>query len=674
MEWCSVLWILFLFRLFSQNVNGARILECDNTGTMEVNEHSQLRVSCQKSYPYSYLRDAGLVKWAVSKGSNVTDIGECTTNLMRQALAPYLNCNSPFSPDIVVDGVGSSQSNLNIKNITREEYSGTAIICNETLVDDGRRIVQDHFALCRLHITISAEVADCTLDVQRQNWTVVGSCDVTKMYSSEEQYSCRPEIQWNMASAWVTDQSATVTFTPTPFTDSKTNRLYYRGRCSFFSPLQPARLGNMTYSVFVSPGNTRAHIGDVMLIAPRSGPTNVNCGIQGFLAENGTSSPVPDRCLCSVVSLGSPPGRLVWFAGDTILLAGDYGVRSLEFPYCSVDRRHEGATMNCQLDWVSISSRTAFTASVAYGPDKAVIQYARHFLATGSDTMTFNCTASGIHPMQYDVQWGGLCLGQMSHTCTLTPKGPKDDGKEVTCSITNMLNNGHSERAKVLLDLIYPPTEPPVITGYTNQPLFDGDTLELTCSVKGGKPPVIFVSMSCQGIASPNNGITQLGQQTTITVDVTPHDHGSLCECTALWEAEDLYHMFSSITLLVFNGSRIHSSHVYSAGRSEGIGIGVGVMVAILVVATVVVVLMVQWRRGRLPLCLMCEPRYDVPNLGKTREAEEHNYTDLSTYETVVKSTKTSDSAKTQSTSVNPKSKSKQTENIYANSGFQSSV
>ncbi|KAK7502596.1 hypothetical protein BaRGS_00006171 [Batillaria attramentaria] len=170
-----------------------------------------------------------------------------------------------------------------------------------------------------------------------------------------------------------------------------------------------------------------------------------NCHDLTFIPENGE---VP--CVCGVSSVGSPEGRLIWYSGDAVLAAGDYGDKQLWFPSNIVDRRHDGMEKRCQLDWV-VKEDVYVTRRVAYGPDRVELRY----WPINTDTETARsfvivCTVLGVSPLTPDmIQWGGPCQGQTGFTCTVSVTTPGDAGREVTCTATNAANNHHSVRASV---------------------------------------------------------------------------------------------------------------------------------------------------------------------------------------------------------------------------------
>ena len=94
-----------------------------------------------------------------------------------------------------------------------------------------------------------------------------------------------------------------------------------------------------------------------------------------------------------------------------------------------------------------------------------------------------------------------------------------------------------------------PPTSPPVITGYGGEPLYQGATRDVTCTVSGGNPPVAAVTFTCGGQGQEVSGTSR-----TITVTADRSNHGSTCTCRARWKTYNpgWYTQTADVTLTVF--------------------------------------------------------------------------------------------------------------------------
>nr|KAG5696886.1 hypothetical protein BaRGS_035296 [Batillaria attramentaria] len=229
-------------------------------------------------------------------------------------------------------------------------------------------------------------------------------------------------------------------------------------------------------------------------------------------------------CSCNVSSLGQPAGRLVGYINTTDgsvnhVTTGDYGASEVKL--------------------------------ISDGPDDVTINdpgelYVNPNVAT---TVEFTCNTSSSKP-QVSVTWSGPpCAGQTGSTCrvTLTPDLHLNN---ITCNATNSITQV-ARSALRTLSLKYPPPSRPTITGYEGQPLYTGQSLEMTCTVNGGRPSVSGVTFTCDG-----QGQEVTGQSSIIPLTrLTSSDHGKRCTCSARW-GDDSHHAWynvtSTITLTVY--------------------------------------------------------------------------------------------------------------------------
>ncbi|KAK7492403.1 hypothetical protein BaRGS_00016276 [Batillaria attramentaria] len=173
-----------------------------------------------------------------------------------------------------------------------------------------------------------AVVENCTkLQFHRSNWTVMTTCDVTMAYSALGRYGYRVRQTWRSQFGCSRyEDSDFLPYTPSAYISTSTGKRFYRGTYTVSWPLSTRFVGEGTYSywTYTYPGQTGQMI-EGSLVVERPSPPSVQC--EGALRDTGR---VP--YVCSTSSLGSPAGRLIWFSGDTVLAAGQYGVTSLQFP------------------------------------------------------------------------------------------------------------------------------------------------------------------------------------------------------------------------------------------------------------------------------------------------------------------------------------------------------
>ncbi|XP_025101706.1 uncharacterized protein LOC112568582 [Pomacea canaliculata] len=96
---------------------------------------------------------------------------------------------------------------------------------------------------------------------------------------------------------------------------------------------------------------------------------------------------------------------------------------------------------------------TSIILKVPDGPETVSIQY--HTISTPDKChVILTCEAPGVKPLTYDMfEWGGMCEGQQGSRCVATADNEKDDGREVTCTVTNHVNHGRTASGSVTLTL-----------------------------------------------------------------------------------------------------------------------------------------------------------------------------------------------------------------------------
>ena len=79
-----------------------------------------------------------------------------------------------------------------------------------------------------------------------------------------------------------------------------------------------------------------------------------------------------------------------------------------------------------------------------------------------------------------------------------------------------------------------------------------GETLEMTCSVPGGKPLVTSVNFSCPHHPDRTPDIIEASFVTSdLEIKLKSSDDGALCVCSALWKSSAWYPKISTRVLVV---------------------------------------------------------------------------------------------------------------------------
>ncbi|XP_025102115.1 uncharacterized protein LOC112568828 isoform X3 [Pomacea canaliculata] len=274
------------------------------------------------------------------------------------------------------------RSTLTMKGITRN--SARTLSCNDSLT----------YARCDLRIIAKPVYRDCSVSIS--NWMVTGSCTVTGMYSSDNNYTCK----------WREDKKEEFGGFQTSLTSYINNsRTYTKGVCSFAKPM-PLTRGNYTYSVSVSPGADDYFNKQIYIDKPYGVQINHNC--PEYVFEGSDVS-----CTCYASRTVSPPALLVWEGRNnaTLLLI-------------NVNRRLDQQQFTCRLEWTpdgSTKQNTSYILKVAYGPLDAVITTSEMKTEYETETITLTCTATDVYPSAV-FQWNVTCYNRTdyrdSSTCS----------------------------------------------------------------------------------------------------------------------------------------------------------------------------------------------------------------------------------------------------------------
>ncbi|XP_025101234.1 uncharacterized protein LOC112568250 isoform X2 [Pomacea canaliculata] len=296
---------------------------------------------------------------------------------------------------------------------------------------------------CPLDIVYPFQLNNTFVMTNYENWTVTAVFSTFRVFSAMNLYviDINEYLATNDGASFFVQNPNVTTWTAfEPFIEITANETYYKGNFTASWSL-PSQSGSYYYTADLYPSeqtNVRLYpINGTLVISEPSQPTQ-NCNLT-YVPEVGTVD-----CMCSTMSLGRPPGRLQWLVGNDVIAAGGYGVTQLQFPTNRVNRTHDGLQVTCQLDWV-VRQRVVVSDRVAYGPESVSIQF-----RSENCQVIMTCTVDAIKPFLPDmIQWGGLCQGQKGAECTFKANGAEDDGKVVTCTVTNGANNGRGASSSV---------------------------------------------------------------------------------------------------------------------------------------------------------------------------------------------------------------------------------
>ncbi|XP_025101237.1 uncharacterized protein LOC112568251 isoform X2 [Pomacea canaliculata] len=408
---------LVLLVITYQKADGMSIA-CSENGVRRFRELSSTYISCSSLSPNTTLT------WVfISLSGTSVSLGTCSANYSCVSLHP------------TVTGISRNYYTYSYIyfNATRE-MAGT-LVCSE-LFSNGTTLSDN----CTHDIVYPFQVDDVSVTTNLQDWTLTAVFSTQKVFSAMEFYYVdikEYSTQMYEYRQYVFRLPPVVSKTSfQPYTDGQT---YYRGTLTVTWSF-PSKGGNYYYTgdiVPSGPTDLRIHpkIRGYIKISEPS-PPSTNCRLT-YVPEVG-----PISCQCSTTSLGTPPGRLMWLVGNDVIASGQDGVTQLQFPTNRLNRTHDGLQVTCQLNWV-VKHHVVVTDNVAYGPNDVSIQ-----VESENCLVTATCTVDDIKPFTPGMmQWGGLCQGQRGAVCTFRSRGAEDDGKEVTCTVTNPSNNGHNASA-----------------------------------------------------------------------------------------------------------------------------------------------------------------------------------------------------------------------------------
>ncbi|XP_025101705.1 uncharacterized protein LOC112568581 isoform X2 [Pomacea canaliculata] len=497
------------------------------------------------------------------------------------------------------------------QNVSRD-WAGT-VVCTERLLNETEQSVNS-----TLDVYHNSGVSNSSFVINREDWSLTFMLNVPKVFSALGNYGVEVRclemtskvnvslVSYNESSRMYNVGYFSVTL--------RANFTGYKDRYKVISPY------SCFSNIFLHPGTKHyreAQYRHYSLYIPR-----IRCN-QSYIPEEG-----PVSCSCNGTFKYHPDARLRWMLGEKVVASGDYGVEWLPLPPEVVNRSHDRTILECEVEWL-YNMRYLHWIQVAYGPDDITIKpysvlYQKYssnetLLAaypvvsghvylppSGSTQVTLVCEARNVKPLKSEmVTWGGLCDGQLGFNCKLTFKGKLDNGKVVTCTVTNDANNNHTANTSIFLNVSGGPDTVGIQYHTTSTP---GKCLvNVTCEAPGVKPSTCDMFTwggMCEG---------QQGSRCVITAD-NEQDDGKEVTCTVTNHVNHGRSARASVTLML-SGCEVKDDLM---GKGVGIGIGVTLTLVLLVVGVVVVV--VIWRRRRFQQDTTYEKPSQDPGVSHTYE------------------------------------------------------
>ncbi|XP_070202280.1 uncharacterized protein [Littorina saxatilis] len=251
---------------------------------------------------------------------------------------------------------------------------------------------------CELDVVEPAQVEGCQVDISHSNWSAIVRCDVSQAYSSTQHYSFSATLHRKGTLAHRPVFEGRRVFSLLEEFVNRTNNLsYYRGQFAFSTPLSSTP-GNYSFRVIVYTGMENIYPTDHCGYNVSSAKREPVHAVETFVEELNISTPsVPNRhcpqpdnisrnCSCFSNFLGSPPGRLLWLLGDTIIATGEYGVQQLLFPTDkAVSMKQDAKSATCGLEWIgSATGQREPDAETTASPSESGYMTTRLWAMTGA--------------------------------------------------------------------------------------------------------------------------------------------------------------------------------------------------------------------------------------------------------------------------------------------------
>ncbi|KAK7090770.1 hypothetical protein V1264_010527 [Littorina saxatilis] len=328
--------LLFVFFAVSAtSVYGQVISTCGSSGsngTIDADETRPFILNCTN---ISLPPGDRIVNWKLKRpDGSVLEIANCTQSFRSFLhLLPW-QCLPPVNDYYVVTMTQSEVSTLTVQQNHRTSIAGTVRCVGLSFL-----LIYD-VDICKVRVIYPAKtVSNCRTEVNTSDWTVSGSCDVDKIYASDDHYSCR----WKFPVE--TGRKKKEALSLTNFTEH--GKAYKRGTCSFSGLPMPTFDGTYPFSLTIDPGNKTFH-GQSLEISHPGAPTFHNC--PAVITEGGDLN-----CTCQP-SDSSPLALVTWDAGS--ILSGQLQVQN-------VSMKHNGMKYACTQSWGGcLRKRISYTIRV----------------------------------------------------------------------------------------------------------------------------------------------------------------------------------------------------------------------------------------------------------------------------------------------------------------------
>ncbi|XP_074653019.1 nephrin-like [Tubulanus polymorphus] len=227
------------------------------------------------------------------------------------------------------------------------------------------------------------------------------------------------------------------------------------------------------------------------------GPPVITGYEEGFVLRTGDTLIL----LCTSKG-GNPLGTVIWYRNgkeiDYSYVSGsDKSVNEL---HVDLTPKDNDAIYTCEVKNVvtPIAMTTQVKLTVQFAP--AITQITGHTNAKAGEMIKLKCDSAISNPASV-ITWfaKGRQLQHDKQIQTPSPHGGFTTHSEITIKLVNTLNNviytcqatnhalGQTVADTVTLSVLYPP-QPPVISGYTGQPIIAGHIHQMTCVSVGGNP------------------------------------------------------------------------------------------------------------------------------------------------------------------------------------------